>query len=100
MSYRGSLFASHFTLCIYLELESGHPDHHGVPCDAEHDGQRVEDDGHVVHDGVNVYSCPLVILRRFRDEKRLRGVGKHLVTVKHRIKENQNITCLRSEWIS
>lgn len=47
---------------VHLELEPSHPDHHRVPRDAEHDGQRVDNDADVVHDGFEVHLCRLAVL--------------------------------------
>lgn len=87
MSFRESFLpAAHSTLCKHLELQSGHPDHHGVPGDAEHHGQRVEDDGDVVHDGVDVHRCRLLTLGSLEDG---RVILKHRVAGKQRNKKNK-----------
>lgn len=59
----------------YLKLESSHPDHDEVPCDTKNNGQREEDDGHVVHDDVNVHTGHRLIfgLQRHRSD------GRHCV---------------------
>lgn len=51
-----------YKLLNHLEFEPGHPDDDGVPRDAEYDGQRVEHDAHVVHNGVDVDRRHLVVL--------------------------------------
>lgn len=89
----GALSMSSFILTgnpyiFYLELESSHPDHQGVSCYAKNNSQREEDDGHIVHDGIDVHIC-LVILGVVQ---RQRSVGRHHVAGNIReIQKNGNV---------
>lgn len=75
---------------FYLELESSHPDHQGVSCYAKNNGQREEDDGHIVHDGIDVHGR-LVILGVVV-QRRERSVGRHRVAGNMReIQMNGNV---------
>lgn len=58
---RYSNIVKHFDLYIHLELESSHPDHHGISCEAKQDGEGVEDDADIVHDGLKVHFCRVIL---------------------------------------
>ncbi len=46
---------------IGLQTHASHPDDHRVPGDAEDNGNGVEDNGNIIHNGINVHCSFLMV---------------------------------------